>query len=73
MKHPFKIIRGGQAEPTPSVPTKFAQIDNRRAIIEQIKANHIACRNRAILSERAKQLNQLQAVYQHEGALDIVI
>lgn len=56
MKHPFKVIRGGQAEPTPT-PTKFAQYDQRRAIGDRMIAKHIADRNKAIERERAKQGN----------------
>lgn len=58
MKHPFKIIRGGQAEPTPPVPTKFAQFDHRKLIGEQYAARFIARREKAIERERDK-LNKL--------------
>lgn len=57
MSFPFKIIRGGQAEPTPT-PTKFAQFDNRRAIGDRMMAKHFAKRDKAILRERAKLANQ---------------
>ncbi|WP_158500536.1 hypothetical protein [Spirosoma radiotolerans] len=57
MKHPFKIIRGGQAESTPP-PTKFAQYDQRRAIGDRFVARFLASRDRAIDRERAK-LNNL--------------
>lgn len=53
MSFPFKIIRGGQAEPV-TVPKEFAKFDNRRAIIEALKVRIIASRDRAIDRERAK-------------------
>ena len=60
MNSPFKIIRGGQLpDPEPdqvSEPksrpalTTFQRTDNRRAMMERMKARHIADRNRAILN-----------------------
>ncbi|AKD54028.1 hypothetical protein [Spirosoma radiotolerans] len=58
MKHPFKITRGGQGEPTPPVPTKFAQFDNKRLEGEQYAARFLARRENAIQKERAKLANQ---------------
>lgn len=53
MSFSFKVIRGGQAEPTPP-PTKFAQYDQRRAIGDRFVAKFLASRDRAIERERAK-------------------